>query len=75
MLRPGKVDREIKVPALDETSRLSILTYLLKSVKHEESSVNEVNMLSAGYAASDLTALVSKVVDPKKRQLSSLLRD
>jgi len=60
LVRPGKVDREVRLTALDEKARLDVLGYLLKEIKHEKDCLDEVNQLAAGYAASDLTALVGK---------------
>lgn len=44
---------------LDEKSRLDVLNYLLKKVKHDKTCLTGVNELAAGYGPSDLVALVS----------------
>lgn len=74
LLRPGKVDREVKIPALDEPAREQVLRFLLRDTPHLPDCLPTAVALSPGYAAADLNALVGKVHPPHQAAFEAVAR-
>ena len=48
LLRPGKVDREVKIAALDESARTQVVSFLLKGAQHAAGCLETAIQLSSG---------------------------
>ena len=59
LLRPGRVDKIIKVPAPDSDARLSVLRIHSKNVPLGKSvSLPEIAVITEGYSGADLEGLI-----------------
>jgi transitional endoplasmic reticulum ATPase len=58
LLRPGRIDRTVLVPAPDEKARLEILKVHTKNTPLKAVDLKEVAKKTEGYSGADLEALV-----------------
>ncbi|MFH1236917.1 MAG: CDC48 family AAA ATPase [Candidatus Aenigmatarchaeota archaeon] len=58
LLRPGRFDRQVLVPAPDEKSRLEVLKIHTKKMKMKDVDLKKFAKLTDGYSGADLEALV-----------------